>query len=80
MLGEIVRKKCEPSVFPAFLRSSREGDTTIVAADRENDDHMLLMEENKNLRRQKQELQTKIAQFKELHIRLLDCLGQCIEK
>lgn len=79
MLVEIVRKKCEPSVFPAFLRSSHEG-TAIMAVDQENGDHLLLMEENSNLRRQKLELQAQIAKFKALHIRLLDCLGQCIEK
>ncbi|CAK9321026.1 unnamed protein product [Citrullus colocynthis] len=79
LLVEIVRKKCEPSVFPAFLRSSHEG-TATMAVDQENGDHLLLMEENSNLRRQKLELQAQIAKFKALHIRLLDCLGQCIEK
>ena len=79
MLGEIVRKKCEPSVFPAFLRSSHEGAET-MAVGQKNGDHLQLMEENKNLRRRKLELQARIARFKALHIRLLDCLDQCIKK
>ncbi|KAE8716955.1 putative DNA binding protein [Hibiscus syriacus] len=35
-----------------------------------------LMEENQHLRREKVELQTQIAQFKALQIKLLDCLDQ----
>uniref|UniRef100_A0A6N2L7X0 HSF-type DNA-binding domain-containing protein n=1 Tax=Salix viminalis TaxID=40686 RepID=A0A6N2L7X0_SALVM len=39
---------------------------------------LILMEENKNLRREKLELQIQITQFKALEMRLLDCLTQDI--
>lgn len=67
MLVEITRKKCEPSVFPAFLKAS----------DQENKENsqLKLMEENKNLRREKLELQAQIAQFKALEDKLMDCLA-----
>ena len=49
-----------------------------MAAMEENNNHQLLLEENKNLRREKLELQTQIAQFKALEIKLLDYLAQCM--
>ncbi|KAF8409280.1 hypothetical protein HHK36_005354 [Tetracentron sinense] len=71
LLVEITRKKCEPSVFPSFLKAY----TKDSAADVEENNHLLL-EENKNLRKEKLELQMQIAQFKALEIKLLDCLSQ----
>ncbi|EXC18127.1 Heat stress transcription factor B-2a [Morus notabilis] len=71
MLVEITRKKCEPSVFPAFRKAS---DRDSAAATEENN-RLQLMEENKNLRREKVELQTQIAHFKALEVKLLDCLS-----
>lgn len=71
MLVEITRKKCEPSVFPAFLKASEEN----TAAAAEENSRLQLMKENKNLRREKLELQTQIAQFKALEDKLLDCLA-----
>ncbi|KAL5575436.1 hypothetical protein UlMin_017135 [Ulmus minor] len=85
LLMEITRKKCEPSVFPAFLKASSDdlhrNASTLMAADAAATDQetsrlQLLMEENKNLRQEKQELQTQIAQFKALEDKLLDCLAQ----
>ncbi|XVF25812.1 hypothetical protein REPUB_Repub13aG0245800 [Reevesia pubescens] len=70
MLVEITRKKTEPSVFPAFLKASEEDQIA------EENNRQTLMEENENLRREKVELQTQIAQFKALEIKLLDCLAQ----
>ncbi|XVF27652.1 hypothetical protein REPUB_Repub14bG0126800 [Reevesia pubescens] len=70
MLVEITRKKNEPSVFPAFLKASDEDQIG------EENNHQTLMEENENLRREKVELQTQIAQFKALEIQLLECLAQ----
>ncbi|KAL0011044.1 hypothetical protein SO802_006152 [Lithocarpus litseifolius] len=75
LLVEITRKKCEPSIFPAYLKASEEN--TMTAMD-DNNNHQLLLEENKNLRREKLELQTQIAQFKALEIKLLDYLAQCM--
>ncbi|XWS19590.1 hypothetical protein CRYUN_Cryun31cG0028500 [Craigia yunnanensis] len=75
ILVEITRKKTETSVFPAFLKASDEDDQ-INAKVEENINRQTLMEENENLRREKVELQTQIAQFKALEIKLLDCLAQ----
>lgn len=80
MLVEITRKKCEPSAFPVYLKASEEsgsGNTAVAAAEENN--CLLLMEENKNLRKQKLELQMQISQFKALEMKLLDCLAQNME-
>ncbi|MBA0598980.1 hypothetical protein Gorai_005221, partial [Gossypium raimondii] len=90
MLMEITRKKSEPSVFPAFLKASSSSDDHqdhhhhqimnggSSAVDEESTyvHRQTLMEENQNLRREKVELQTQIAQFKDLQIKLLDCIAQ----
>ncbi|KAK3433105.1 hypothetical protein EUGRSUZ_D00627 [Eucalyptus grandis] len=89
-LAEITRKKCEPSVFPQFLRPSKDhhknsnnssssnGNAQTSASFLEEDGRVQLMEENKNLRREKMELETQIAQFKAIEMKLLDCLGQYV--
>ncbi|KAL1152152.1 hypothetical protein V6Z11_A09G088900 [Gossypium hirsutum] len=41
-----------------------------------NGNQQTLMEENENLRKEKMELETQIAQFKALEIKLLDCIAQ----
>ncbi|XWS18385.1 hypothetical protein CRYUN_Cryun32bG0038800 [Craigia yunnanensis] len=74
MLVEIIRKKTEPSGFPAFLKAT--DDDQINANIVEESNRQILLEENENLRREKVELQTQIAQFKALEIKLLDCLAQ----
>ncbi|XP_050214409.1 heat stress transcription factor B-2a-like [Mercurialis annua] len=71
MLVEITRKKCEPSVFPSFLKASNNEEAIAV---KEND--RLMKEENCNLKRQNLELQMQIAQFKALQTQLLDYLAQ----
>ncbi|MBA0569582.1 hypothetical protein Golob_003301 [Gossypium lobatum] len=90
MLMEITRKKSEPSVFPAFLKASSSSDdhqdhhhhqimnggSSAVDEETTNVHRQTLMEENQNLRREKVELQTQIAQFKDLQIKLLDCIAQ----
>ncbi|KAI3456269.1 hypothetical protein Pfo_012932 [Paulownia fortunei] len=77
LLVEISRKKCEPSAFPPFLKASsdcrRQEDKSINTPIL-----MELMEENKNLRRERMELETQIAHFKSLEMRLLECLSQCM--
>lgn len=87
-LTEIIRKKCEPSVFPSFLRPSKDhhknnssssnsnSNAQISASLSEEGGRVQLMEENKNLRREKMELETQIEQFKALEMKLLDSLGQ----
>ncbi|KAI5570631.1 hypothetical protein POPTR_011G051600v4 [Populus trichocarpa] len=74
MLVEIIRKKCEPSMFPAYLKASSNQENAII--DMEETNCLTLMAENKNLRREKLELQIQIAQFKALETKLLDCLNQ----
>ncbi|KAF4377786.1 hypothetical protein G4B88_031452 [Cannabis sativa] len=73
LLVEITRKKCEPSVFPAFLKASFEENTTTTT--QKHNRLQLMAEENKNLMKEKLELQTQIAQFKALEDKLLDCLA-----
>ncbi|EEF43266.1 heat stress transcription factor B-2a [Ricinus communis] len=74
MLVEITRKKCEPSVFPAYLRASNEHNNAPNAV--EDNNRLLLLKENNNLRRDNLQLQMQIAQFRDLQTKLLDCLTQ----
>ncbi|XP_027348353.1 heat stress transcription factor B-2a-like [Abrus precatorius] len=73
MLVEITRKKCEPSVFPSYLKSSSEEN---AMSSTEENNHQLLMEENKNLKKEKLELQMQLAECKALETKLLACLSQ----
>jgi len=73
LLVEITRKKCEPSTFPAYLEASNRESATLAM---EESNRLILMEENRNLRREKMELEIQIAQFKALEMKLLDCLTQ----
>ncbi|XP_041026572.1 heat stress transcription factor B-2a-like [Juglans microcarpa x Juglans regia] len=72
MLVEITRKKCEPSVFPAYLKASEESKMTAM----EESNRLQLLKENEVLKREKLELQMQIAQFKALEIKLMDYLAQ----
>ncbi|XP_047170360.1 heat stress transcription factor B-2a-like [Vigna umbellata] len=76
MLGEITRKKCEPSVFPAYLKSSSEENAT---SSTEENNQQLLMEENKNLKKERLELQMQIDECKALEMKLLACLSQFMD-
>jgi len=76
MLGEITRKKCEPSVFPAYLKSSSEENAT---SSTEENNEQVLMEENKNLKKERLELQMQIDECKELEMKLLACLSQFMD-
>ncbi|KAJ9168861.1 hypothetical protein P3X46_020344 [Hevea brasiliensis] len=73
MLMEITRKKCEPSIFPAYLKASHEENATTAV---EENHRLVLLEENNNLKRKNLELQMQLTQFKALEIKLLDCLAQ----
>ncbi|KAF5742272.1 heat stress transcription factor B-2a-like [Tripterygium wilfordii] len=74
LLGEISRKKAEPSAFPAYLKAAEE---KMNAVEEENNiGHDLLMEENKKLRREQLELQMQIAEFKAIEVKLLECVAQ----
>ncbi|KAK7400569.1 hypothetical protein VNO78_11779 [Psophocarpus tetragonolobus] len=75
-LGEITRKKCEPSVFPSYLKSSSEENAT---SSTEENNQQLLMEENKNLKKERLELQMQIDECKALEIKLLACLSQYMD-
>ncbi|KAJ8545535.1 hypothetical protein K7X08_018118 [Anisodus acutangulus] len=77
LLAEITRKKCEPSAFPTYLNPCEKN--TLLARAGENTTRQLLMEENKNLRKERMELQMQIAHFKTLEMKLLQCLSECVE-
>ncbi|KAF7120777.1 hypothetical protein RHSIM_Rhsim13G0177200 [Rhododendron simsii] len=77
LLVEITRKKGEPSAFPAYLKASKDVTATAAAVEEQNH-RLLLMEENKNLRREREELEMQIAHFKALEMKLLECLSQCM--
>jgi len=44
-----------------------------------NDHHQLLMEENKNLKKERLELQMQIDECKTLEMKLLECLSQFMD-
>lgn len=71
MLAEITRKKCEPSIFPPFLKSSKYN---TEASEDKKSDCVSLMEENESLRRQNLDLQMQISQLKALEMKLMGCL------
>lgn len=71
---EIQRKKCEPSAFPQYLKASEE-----KTMDQEDRRRLKLMEENKNLRKERSELEMQIAHFKTLELKLLDCLSHYMD-
>ncbi|CAL5346041.1 hypothetical protein CsSME_00030488 [Camellia sinensis var. sinensis] len=73
LLVEISRKKGEPSAFPAYLRAAGENEN----AEEENN-RLLLMEENKNLRKERIELELQIEHFKALQTHLFECLSHYI--
>ena len=80
MLVEIARKRCEPSAFPSYLKAANSNEETS-----ENDHHkrnirLMMMEENSNLRKEKLELETQIAEFRDLKLKLLDFVGQYVQK
>ncbi|KAL2344032.1 hypothetical protein Fmac_005317 [Flemingia macrophylla] len=80
MLGEITRKKCEPSVFPAYLKSSSEENaTSSTEENNQQQQQQQLMEENKNLKKERLELQMQIDECKALEMKLMACLSQYME-
>ncbi|KAK4439937.1 Pentatricopeptide repeat-containing protein, mitochondrial [Sesamum alatum] len=72
LLAEIRRKKCEPSAFPPYLKASGDRrprateDQLSVAATPVS--IIELMEENKKLRREREELEMQIAHFKTMEM------------
>ncbi|KAG8385558.1 hypothetical protein BUALT_Bualt03G0057700 [Buddleja alternifolia] len=90
LLVEINRKKCEfPSAFPPFLKASsaphdhhQDHDHKSNRTNTINPGVIMineLMEENKNLRRERMELQMEIAHFKTLEMSLLQCLSKYMQ-
>nr|GEW02448.1 heat stress transcription factor B-2a-like [Tanacetum cinerariifolium] len=80
LLMEIARKKCEPSAFPQYLKPS-SGDTssnlqTPSSSSMEEENMLLLLDENKNLKRDNMELQMQIQHYKSLEIKLSECVSQ----
>ncbi|KAI9121573.1 hypothetical protein K1719_008606 [Acacia pycnantha] len=69
LLAEITRKKCEPSVFPSYLKSCSEETSN-------HDHHQLLLQQNQQLKKQNQHLQSQVAHFKQLQTRLSHCVSQ----
>ncbi|KAL3519748.1 hypothetical protein ACH5RR_017897 [Cinchona calisaya] len=81
LLMEIHRKKCEPSAFPQYLKASQDNSTshTVENVTNNNTSCVLLMEENKNLKKERMELQMQITHFKTLELKLLDCLSNYLD-
>ncbi|KAI4296726.1 hypothetical protein L6164_036660 [Bauhinia variegata] len=75
LLVEISRKKCEPSMFPSYLKSCSEEN----AVSNSMEENRELIEENKNLKKERSQLQMQIAQFKALEMKLLECLSQYMD-
>ncbi|GAA0174269.1 winged helix/forkhead transcription factor [Lithospermum erythrorhizon] len=74
LLKEISRKRSDPSCFPQYLKSCHhENNTEEISNSR-----LLLVEKNMNLRKEKLELQMQIAHFKNLHVKLWECISQCM--
>ncbi|KAF9589277.1 hypothetical protein IFM89_022243 [Coptis chinensis] len=71
LLVYISRKKCEPSAFPTFLKAIGTEQAGVIE---ESSD--VLLEQNKNLRKENLELQMQIAQFKSLEMKLLESVSQ----
>ncbi|CAN0852988.1 Heat stress transcription factor B-2a [Linum grandiflorum] len=80
MLLEITRKRCEPSTFPAYLKAATNSNEESCEDDHQRNLRLMMMEENSNLRKEKLELQTQIAQFRDLKLKLLDFVGQYVQK
>ncbi|KAL3522264.1 hypothetical protein ACH5RR_015098 [Cinchona calisaya] len=78
LLVEIQRKKCEPSAFPQYLKASDESNNSPSSME-DNSIRLLLIEENKNLRKERMELQMQIAHFKTLEMKLFECLSGYLE-
>lgn len=77
LLLEIVRKKCEPSIFPAYLKASEAKNMVSAASEKYNDDDRLqLMAENEKLRRENLKMEIEIAHLKTLETKLLNWLSQ----
>ncbi|KAL0398598.1 UNVERIFIED_CONTAM: hypothetical protein Sradi_2203100 [Sesamum radiatum] len=73
------RKKCQPSAFPSYLKASGDHgptqDNKSIAASASEVVLMELMEENKQLRRERVELELQISHFKTMEMKLLECLS-----
>ncbi|XP_010918529.1 heat stress transcription factor B-4d-like [Elaeis guineensis] len=69
LLAEITRRKCEPSVFPSFLKACEKCPPPV-----END----LLEENKVLQQKNAELLSQIKHYKALEGELLKRLSQYV--
>ncbi|OIW10411.1 hypothetical protein TanjilG_05559 [Lupinus angustifolius] len=78
LLVEITRKKGEPSVFPSYLKSSSE-ENGMTSSMEVNNNQQILMEENKNLKEERLELQMQIAECKAIEMKLLEYLSQFVD-
>ncbi|CAN6461821.1 unnamed protein product [Victoria cruziana] len=77
LLLEIDRRKCVPSIFPPFLKASadRSPSTPPAASDEEV---LVIMEENRSLKKENSELRSEIAYFKDLEQKLVACLFEFV--
>ncbi|KAE9613534.1 hypothetical protein Lal_00015907 [Lupinus albus] len=78
LLVEITRKKGEPSVFPSYLKSCSE-ENGMSNSMEVNNNQQILMEENKNLKEERLELQMQIAECKAMEMKLLEYLSQFVD-
>ncbi|EYU43395.1 hypothetical protein ABFS82_08G142400 [Erythranthe guttata] len=76
LLAEIGRKKCDPSGFPPFLKAKYCSKNKSNNNNNNTKNMVMLMEENNKLRRERKDLEMQISHFKNLEMKLLECLSQ----
>ncbi|KAF3796205.1 Heat shock factor protein [Nymphaea thermarum] len=79
LLVEIDRRKCTPSIFPAFLKASKERSPPTPPAAVSDEEALMIMEENRNLKKENSELLSEISYFKDLEKKLVGCLFEFVE-
>ncbi|ONK57085.1 uncharacterized protein A4U43_C10F16460 [Asparagus officinalis] len=72
LLSDITRRRCKPSVFPSFLRAREKKSS--AAEINENE----MLEQNKMLQKENEELRSQIAYYGELETSLQKLLSQYV--
>ncbi|XP_031483190.1 heat stress transcription factor B-2b-like [Nymphaea colorata] len=79
LLVEIDRRKCIPSIFPAFLKASTDRSPPTPPPAVSDEEALMIMEENRNLKKENSELLSEISYFKDLEKKLVGCLFEFVE-
>ncbi|GAB4831197.1 hypothetical protein Ancab_005206, partial [Ancistrocladus abbreviatus] len=80
LLGEITRKRSEPSLFPTYLKVHEDRYSRGQSLAEDQRRHLMLIEQSRNLLRQNMELKMQVSHYKDLQTRLLDFLSQFTSK